>query len=218
MKLRNAGLLVVLLAAAGACKKTEHHETQAGSATIAQGRGSAGVGADPWSTPNAAKGPRPKPLFWSLEKDGKTDYILGTMHTGVDPESRLPEVVWKKLDESKTFAMETDLSDAAKLDVLRHDGTTLEQELGADYWKKLEDALGAQDASRLRGFKPMIPATVLAMRGLPETAPMDGVLQGRALNQKKQIVFREPIEAQGAVLEKWMEARAQGDARRPAGR
>src|SRR3954470_21067339 len=154
MKLRNAGLLVVLLAAAGACKKTEHHETQAGSASIAQGSGSAGVATDPWSKPKAAKDPLAKPLFWSLEKDGKTDYILGTMHTGVDPESRLPDVVWKKLDESKTFAMETDLSDAPKLDVLRHAGTTLERERGADSGKKLEDALGAKDASRLRGFKP----------------------------------------------------------------
>jgi uncharacterized protein YbaP (TraB family) len=107
--------------------------------------------------------------------------------------------------------METNLSDAGKLEVLRKDGTTLDQELGPVYWKKLEDAIGVQEAARLRGFKPMIPATVVSLRGLPETPPMDGVLQGRAVNQHKQIVYLEDITAQGSVLEKWMDARALKD-------
>ncbi|HSD90319.1 MAG TPA: TraB/GumN family protein [Kofleriaceae bacterium] len=220
MKLRNAGLLVAILAAAGACKKSEtptKQQSSGSAAVVAEAHGSAdsaevatgsGASGDPWSKPKSAKDPLPKPLFWSVEKDGKTDYLLGTMHMGIDPESRLPDIVFHKLDESKTFAMETDLSDAGKLDVLRKDGSSLEDELGPEYWKKLEAAIGVQEAARLRGFKPMIPATVLSMRGLPETAPMDGVLQGRALNQKKQIVFLEQIETQGAVLEKWMNARA----------
>jgi uncharacterized protein len=216
MKLRNAGLLVVLLAAVGGCKKSNPHEQKAGSGVAAvtvgsNSAGSAAVASDPWAKPKVVKDPLTKPLFWTIEKDGKTDYVLGTMHTGVDPESRLPDIVWKKLDESKTFAMETNLADAGKLEVLRKDGTTLEDEIGAEYWKKLEAAIGMQEAARLRGFKPMIPATLLSLRGLPETAPMDGVLYGRALNQSKQIVFLEDITAQGAVLEKWMNAKALKD-------
>jgi uncharacterized protein len=214
MNLRNAGLLVALLAAVGACKKSNPPEQKAGSGVVEITGGSAGSAAgakDPWAKPAVAKDPLTKPLFWSIEKDGKTDYLLGTMHTGVDPESRLPDIVWKKLDESKTFAMETNLADAGKLEVLRKDGTTLEDEIGPEYWKKLEAAIGMQEAARLRGFKPMIPATLLSLRGLPETAPMDGVLYGRALNQKKEIVFLEDITAQGAVLEKWMNAKALKD-------
>lgn len=210
MKLRNVGLLVAVLAATAACKKSEapakHDEVAAKGSAVAPGSG-----ADPWSKPATTKDPLPNPLFWSIEKDGKTDYILGTMHMGVDPESRIPDYVWKHLDEAQTFAMETDLSDAGKLDVLRKDGSSLEDELGPEYWKKLEDAMGAQEAARLRGFKPMIPATVLSMRGLPQTAPMDGVLFGRATNQKKNIVYLEAIEAEGAVLEKWMNAKALKD-------
>jgi uncharacterized protein YbaP (TraB family) len=209
MKLRNVGLLVAVLAlTSAACKKSEapakHDEV------TAKIQGSA-VAADPWSKPAAVKDPLPHPFFWSIEKDGKTDYILGTMHMGVDPESRIPDYVWKKLDESTTFAMETDLSDAAKLDVLRKDGSSLEAELGPAYWKKLEEAIGVQEAARLRGFKPMIPATLLSMRGLQQTPPMDGVMHARATNQKKNIVFLESIESQGAVLEKWMNAKALKD-------
>jgi uncharacterized protein YbaP (TraB family) len=133
------------------------------------------------------------------------------MHIGIDPTTQLPDLVWQKLDASPTFAMETDLSQASKLDVLRHDQTTLRQELGDDYWKKLEDVLGVADASRMLQFKPMIPLTVLTKRGLPNTAAMDGVLYGRALNQNKKIVFLEPLELQASVLFKWMNARALKD-------
>ncbi|HUS31495.1 MAG TPA: TraB/GumN family protein [Kofleriaceae bacterium] len=214
MKLRNAGILVALLVAVGACKKSEPQAQKAGSGvaqvTVGSADGSSAA-TDPWAKPKVAKDPLAKPLFWSLEKDGKTDYILGTMHTGVDPEARLPDIVWKKLDEAKTFAMETNLADAGKLEVLRKDGTSLEDELGPEYWKKLEAAIGVQEASRLRGFKPMIPATLLALRGLPETPPMDGALHGRALNQHKEIVFLEDITAQGSVLEKWMNTKALKD-------
>ena len=45
---------------------------------------------DPWTAAtNARKDPLPHPLFWKLEKDGKTTYLLGTMHIGIDPTSRL---------------------------------------------------------------------------------------------------------------------------------
>jgi uncharacterized protein YbaP (TraB family) len=213
MKLRYASLLVALLAASAACKKSEEKAppkvTEVASAKGSGGSaGAAAVAADPWSKPEVAKDPLKHPLFWSIEKDGKTSYLLGTMHTGVDPQSRLPDIVWKKLDESKIFAMETDLGGAAKLDVLLKDGKSLEDLLGPEYWKKLEEAIGVQEANRLIGFKPMIPATLISMRGLEQTPPMDGVLHGRALNQNKKIVFLEPIERQGAVLEKWMDIRA----------
>lgn len=217
MKLRYASLLVAVLAALSACKKSDDKApsktatTEVGSAKGSDSAGSAGsaaASADPWSKPAPAKDPLKHPLFWSIEKDGKTSYLLGTMHTGVDPESRLPDIVWKKLDESKVFAMETDLGAAGKLDVLLKKGQSLKDLLGAEYWKKLEDALGVEEANRLIGFKPMIPATLLSLRGLQQTAPMDGVLYGRALNQGKKIVFLEPIDKQAAVLEKWMDIRA----------
>ena len=206
MKLRNAGLLVLVLAASSACQKSEHRGTPV-VAPVTQG----GTSADPWSKPAEAKDPLKHPLFWKLEKDGKTSYLLGTMHIGIDPNTRLPDSVWKALDASPTFAMETDLGAAGSLDVKRKDGTTLRDELGDDYWKKLEQALGATKANALLHMKAMIPATMLSMRNLPPTPPMDGVLFGHAQNANKQIVYLEPFALQASVLEKWMDARAVKD-------
>jgi uncharacterized protein YbaP (TraB family) len=216
MKPRSAGLLVVLIAAATACKgaeKSPASSTGSGSVTApAAGSGSAAQpAADPWTEKAPEKDPLKRPLLWSIEKDGKTSYALGTMHLGIDPTTRLPDLVWQKLDASPTFAMETNLADGVKLEVLRKDGTTLRQELGDAYWKKLEDVLGVGEASRMLQFKPMIPATLLSKRGLPETAAMDGVLQGRALNGNKKIVFLEPFSRQATVLLKWMNAQALKD-------
>ncbi len=195
MNARFGALLVASLAVVG-CKRTEAPPAPATAA------------ADPWSKPAAQKDPLKRPLLWSAERDGKTTYFLGTMHMGVDPEARLPEIVWTKLDTARTFAMETDLSGATQLDVKRHDGGTLHHDLGDAYWKKLEGALGAPVASELDTMKPMIPATMLSMRGLPETPAMDSVLLGRATNEHKAIVYLEPLETQTTLLDKWMNARA----------
>jgi uncharacterized protein YbaP (TraB family) len=205
MKLRNGGLILMALVGLASCDKAQDRDKPA-VAPVTQG-GSA----DPWSAQPPPKDPLKKPLFWKAEKDGKTTYFLGTMHMGVDPTSRIPDAVFAALDEKPTFAMETDLADAAKLDLQRRDGTTLKDELGPEYWKKLEDALGAAQAAQLNKLKPMVPATLISLRGLPQTAPMDGVLHARATRQNKHIVFLEPFELQATVLLKWMNARALKD-------
>ncbi len=166
--------------------------------------------ADPWAKPEAKKDPLPRPLFFKIEKDGKTTYALGTFHTGVDAETRLPDTIWKRLDDASTFAIETDISDrsiAADL-AKRSDGKTLHDDLGDAYWQKLETALTPKVAARLNAMKPTIAATMLSLRGLPQTPPMDGVLLGHAQNAHKHIAYLEPASVQVAVLVKWMDVRA----------
>jgi uncharacterized protein YbaP (TraB family) len=179
MKLRIAGLVVAILAASAACKKSEPGAHQL-----------------------------LHPLFWSVERDGKTTYVLGTMHMGIDPAAQIPDRVWKTLDAAPAFAMETDLSRAGQLDVMRHDGGSLHGDLGSAYWQKLEDAIGSDRARGVDGMKPMISATLLSMIGLPQTPAMDAALLQRASDEHKRIVFLEPIEAEERVLEKWMDVRA----------
>src|ERR1700760_3319989 len=51
------------------------------------------------------KDPLPHPLFWAIEKDGKTTFVLGTMHIGIDADDRLPTYVWTRFHAATTFAM-----------------------------------------------------------------------------------------------------------------
>jgi uncharacterized protein YbaP (TraB family) len=164
--------------------------------------------ADPWTTPEVKPDPLRHPLFWAIEKDGKTTYFLGTMHLGIDPESRLPKLVWDKLEAAQTFAMETDLATDALDQITRGDGSSLHAELGDAYWAKLEHAIGASTAKRLDGMKPMLAAAQLSTLGLPSTPPMDGVLSGRAMREHKRIVYLEPVELQIHLLDKWTDLRA----------
>src|SRR5688572_19149553 len=112
MKLRNAGLLTVaVLAAVVSCDRGQDR-AKPGARPVTQS-GSA----DPWNAPAPAKDPLRKPFFWQVDKDGKTSYLLGTIHVGVDPSTRLPELVWQKLEAAPAFAMETDVSAAGSLDL-----------------------------------------------------------------------------------------------------
>lgn len=174
----------------------------------APGSGSAGGEADPWTTPEVKKDPIQRPFLWSAEKDGKTSYLLGTIHIGVDAEQKLPQVVFDKLDASTTFAMETDTTDPALASMGKRTSGTLQNDLGPVYWKKLETVVGANVAQAINNMKPMIAATLLSLRGLPTTPPMDGVLHGRAKRLGKQIVYLETAASQAAVLEKHMTVKA----------
>ncbi len=61
----------------------------------------------------AGQDPLPRPFLWSAEKDGRTTYLFGTMHVGIDAEARLPRLIWDKLDAAGAFAVETDVTDPA---------------------------------------------------------------------------------------------------------
>jgi uncharacterized protein len=195
--------------------------TSAGSAAARAGSaatGSAGVPApapanDIWAQAKPNNAPRPAPLahplFWAVEKDGKTTYFLGTMHMGVDADSRLPPSIWDKFRAAPAFAMEADLDDPKLAeDLKKPTGASLHAQLGDADWKKLEDALGPGIANMFDQMPAMVPAAMLAMRGLPMTLPMDKALSMRATEQHKPIVFLEPAQRQLALLRKWMDVKA----------
>jgi len=203
---RRAALLVTLIALIGsaagaACKKAREPAAQPIAAPAAPA-------VDPWAGAAPAKDPLPRPFLWTAEQDGATTYLLGTMHVGVDPETRLPQVVWDKLDAAPSFAVETDVTDPAIASIGGRASGTLRDELGPEYWKKLELAITPQLAQALLHKSAMIPATMIALRGLPPTPPMDSILLARAKNRGKQIVYLEPAARQAAILEKHLNAKA----------
>lgn len=223
--MNRALLIVTLVTAFGiGCKKSEPAKTEAknpptetktnaGSSTetavVAPTPPPVGE-ADPWSKPPPAKDPLKKPFLWSIEKDGKTSYMLGTIHKGVDAETRLPQIVFDKLDAAPVFAMETDLSSAGPemAKIIECVGCSLKKELTPAQYKKLEDALGKDTVDKIQNMKPMVAATMLSLQFMPETTAMDGVLQGRAQRLEKKMVYLENAADAAKVLSKWMDVRA----------
>ncbi|HUQ02678.1 MAG TPA: TraB/GumN family protein [Kofleriaceae bacterium] len=175
------------------------------------GGGSAASGAsadDPWGGSDTPKAPAEviaKPLLWKLEKDGTTSWLFGTIHLGVNADKQLPPIVFQRLEESKVFAMEANTNDPGLATAMRRsDGGSLRADLGPEYWKKLEDAIGARVAEQLEGMKPFAAMTVLIARDLPMTLPMDRVLSERAQGAGKPIHYFEQAIDQIAMIEPWM--------------
>lgn len=164
---------------------------------------------DPWgSTAPSAEPKKPqiaKPFLFAVTKPdvpGTTTYLFGTIHIGVDAEQQLPPWVWADLDQAKVFAMEADISDPALLKALqRSDGGTLEADLGPANWKRLQDAIGAKLAAGMNHMKPFAAMTVLATKDLPLTAPMDQVMDQRAVKAGKPVVFLESALHQLEVID-----------------
>lgn len=149
------------------------------------------------------------PLLWSAQKDGQTTYLLGTMHIGFNAEKQLPRWVWDKVKASKSFAIETDISDPALMETgVRRDGTTLRDELGEEYWKKLEAELGAPVAKSALRLTPASVTSLLEIKGMPPAMPMDLMLLGEAESSDKKLVYLEPAATQIALLDKWVDLRA----------
>jgi uncharacterized protein YbaP (TraB family) len=148
------------------------------------------------------------PFFYEATKDGHTAHFLGTVHVGIDP-ARLPKKVWDTLAASKIFAMETDIDDQSMMmQLLRNDGSTLDQELGPKYWAKYQQVVGAALAKQLLHFKTSVAASVLDVKQVPMTPPMDSALKKKATDGGLKIEFFEKPEFQLALLDKWLDAKA----------
>jgi uncharacterized protein len=208
--MKRVALLVTAVSALAACESNRQATTVAVRDTAAAAREPA-VAREPASPPaterTASDDTLRRPLLWSAEKDSQTTHFLGTMHTGVAAD-RLPASVWRTLREARTFAMEAKLDDPRAGEMLRPTGRSLRRDLGDAYWKKLEDAMGANRASELEHMPPMIPATALSLRGLPVTTSMDRVLAARAAEAGKPIVYLEDTSHQLALLTRWMNIKA----------
>lgn len=198
------------IAAIAACKKGDPAPTAGSDPWSAKGSGSAASGDDevpPAPLMPAIAEPLPKPFFFTATKGGHTIYLFGTIHIGAQP-SAIPPWVLEHLDKSPVFAMEANIQDPAMLTAsMRQDGKTLDQELGPEIWAKFQATVGKRTAENLKGMKVSAAATILEVRGMPMTMPLDLFFFNRAKDARKEIVFLEEGALQLALLDKWLDAR-----------
>lgn len=148
-----------------------------------------------------------RPFLYLAEKDGRRVHLFGTVHIGIAP-ARLPPYVWAAIDASPVFMMETDVRGFDLKKLARKDGSTLDQELGPEYWAKFEQALGAQLAAGLKTMKTSVASAMLSLSVMPMTESMDEALRRRAEKAGAKVAFLEKPEFQDALLDRWMDVTA----------
>jgi uncharacterized protein len=149
------------------------------------------------------------PLLFALTRDGRTSYLLGTLHLGVDAKHQLPTWVWDYFTAATTFAMEADPNDPALQQAMfRSDGSTLRDELGDTAWQQMATALGESAAEALNDLTVPMATSAIALTGLPATQPMDAAFAEAASAQQKPVVFLESIAVQIQFGRKWLDSAA----------
>jgi uncharacterized protein YbaP (TraB family) len=147
-------------------------------------------------------GPIKCPFYWTIEKDGKTSHVLGTIHIAVDAK-QLPKQLWDDLAASTTFISETDTSSGDIQRLIRRPAgsPSLRSELGDKHWRKLVDIVGMNAANQLDGMRSFVAVVTLMQKYVPrQVLGMDGEFHRAAINKKQ--VMLETGEFQIGVMEK----------------
>ena len=162
------------------------------------------------SIPSVA--PTDRGLFWKVEKDGRTSYLLGTVHAWKREWLPLNPTIEKAFADSKTLAVEVD---AAKMDMtsavqrmMLAGNETLEARLGKSLYEQTEAEAAKLTCPRQRSrkMKPwgamlVLAATKLQQLGFSSDAGIDNYLIQKANAGGKRVIELESGEQQLAVMD-----------------
>jgi uncharacterized protein len=137
-------------------------------------------------------------FLWKVEGATPT-YLLGTIHSGVDP-TGFSAAVWGAFDSRSVLAIETDIRSNIDPELIRRytvlpAGLSLETMLPADVWSEVVEKLPNISPSDLRHFEPWIIASAISPSA-GVSAQMEPKLLDRADRQMKSLRFLETIEEQ----------------------
>ena len=161
---------------------------------------------------STSSAPTDRGLFWKIEKDGKTSYLLGTVHVWKREWLPLNPAIEKAFAEAKTLAVE---ADAAKMDMaaavqrmMLPGSETLEGRLNRSLYERTmaEAARLSVPEAAVSKMKPwgvmlILAATKLQQLGFTPDAGIDGYLIRKANGSGKSVIELESGEQQLAVLD-----------------
>jgi uncharacterized protein YbaP (TraB family) len=169
---------------------------------------------DPWSSNNApalesvADSACPTvtaPYFFRIEKDGKTNYLLGTRHIGV-AWRKMPEVVHAALTHAKLVVFETVDNDGTD-DTLAKQKTAREA-LGPELWKRYETFAGESLASSMEDALPAQAMLMLEVRYEDQLSSLEREMTAEAEELHTPIKGLETSAFQQKLLDKYLDGRA----------
>lgn len=157
------------------------------------------------AVPDAAAPARDRGLLWKATRDGRTVWLLGTLHVGKPQWRRLGPQVSAALRASDVLALEVDPTDPALLQAmndLRHPGE-LPAPLAARLVRAFERACLATEA--LAALHPVLQATTLTMMearwlGMDPLYAQEQLLLVQARQWGRPVVSLETPQAQIKAL------------------
>lgn len=151
-------------------------------------------------------------LFWKVEKDGRTSYLLGTVHAWKREWLPLNSTIEKAFADSKTLAVELDASKMDMADAVQRmllsDNDTLEARLGKSLYEqtKNEAAKLQVPEAAIAKIKPwgamlVLAATKLQQLGFSPDAGIDNYLIQKANASGKRVIELESGAQQLATMD-----------------
>jgi len=121
------------------------------------------------------------PFFFRVEKDGHTNYLLGTYHIGV-PFSKFPAVVHDTLHQAKLVMFE--LPPSTRPPRLNQGKISIRDALGPELWKHYRELVGSAAADMNERASPMLASLQLALMYDDPSAMLEEQIQAdlRPLN------------------------------------
>lgn len=154
------------------------------------------------------KAPDPKvtpPMLWIVSGKAGPSYLFGTMHLGVDIRKDVNPIVFDLVAESKTFAMEADLTQISQIEMQKYiqapAGKGVGDGLSTDQWDQIEDAVPGLPVDLLRGYRPWFIVVAVTQALLPVTPNMDDALHSHALANGLDTVYLEDWKYQIELID-----------------
>ena len=162
--------------------------------------------------PMSSAGATDRGLFWKVEKDGRTSYLLGTVHAWKREWLPLNPTIEKAFADSKTLAVELD---AAKMDMasavqrmMLSGDDTLEARLGKSLYEQTRTAAAKLQVpeAAIAKIKPwgamlVLAATKLQQLGFSPDAGIDNYLIQKASAAGKRLIELESGDQQLATMD-----------------
>lgn len=158
-----------------------------------------------------------RPMLWKVEKQGaeKASYLFGTIHLSNERLTTLHPLAQAAFDNSNALYTEVRLSIADQLKasklIMRQDGKTLEESLGAELTAEVNELLKEVNpmltVELLNTFKTWGVAATLPMlkQRLEKKKPLDVHLWERAVSAEKTVGSLETVEIQIGQFDKLTE-------------
>jgi uncharacterized protein len=148
------------------------------------------------------KGP---PLLWEVTSaQGKSSFLLGTVHLGVAARADLPAAVWNRFDGSTSFSAEAEVRTISSQEYLKaaaiSSGQNLDQLVPAAVWTEVTTILGGMSPSTLRTLRPWAVSGMIFQALVPTAEGMDVTFLNAADIGGKKLVFLETWQDQVATL------------------